>query len=58
MIPKVETALHALNDGVPQAVITNLAGLRTGDRMNVECDMVGKYVARAVELSGIVNRES
>lgn len=29
MIPKVETALHALEDGVPQAVITNLAGLRT-----------------------------
>jgi len=27
MIPKVETALKALSDGVPQAVITNLAGL-------------------------------
>lgn len=29
MIPKVETALHALDDGIPQVVITNLAGLRT-----------------------------
>jgi acetylglutamate kinase len=29
MIPKVETALHALDDGIPQAVITNLTGLRT-----------------------------
>ncbi len=27
MIPKVETALKALSDGVPQSVITNLAGL-------------------------------
>lgn len=30
MIPKVQTALHALDDGVEQSVITNLAGLRTG----------------------------
>jgi acetylglutamate kinase len=29
MIPKVETALKVLDDGVPQAVITNLSGLRT-----------------------------
>jgi riboflavin synthase len=29
---------------------TNLRGRRAGDRVNVECDMVGKYVARAVEL--------
>lgn len=29
MIPKVRTALHALNDGVKQAVITNLKGLQT-----------------------------
>ncbi|GIL09037.1 MAG: acetylglutamate kinase [Chloroflexota bacterium] len=28
MIPKVQTALHALEGGVPQAVITNLAGLQ------------------------------
>ena len=29
MIPKVQTALHVLESGVPQAVITNLAGLRS-----------------------------
>jgi riboflavin synthase len=28
---------------------TNLSSLRGGDRVNLECDMVGKYVARAVE---------
>jgi acetylglutamate kinase len=30
MIPKVQTALQALARGVPQAVITNLAGIRSG----------------------------
>jgi riboflavin synthase len=30
---------------------TNLSARATGDRVNLECDMVGKYVARAVELS-------
>jgi riboflavin synthase len=29
---------------------TNLRSRRAGDRVNIECDMVGKYVARAVEL--------
>jgi riboflavin synthase alpha subunit len=29
---------------------TNLPSLRVGSRVNLECDMVGKYVARAVEL--------
>jgi len=29
---------------------TNLSSLRSGDRVNLEGDMVGKYVARAVEL--------
>ena len=29
---------------------TNLKGAAVGDRVNIECDMVGKYVARAVEL--------
>ena len=33
---------------------TNLSSLRVGDRVNLECDMVGKYVARAVE--GFRNR--
>lgn len=30
MIPKVQTALQALERGVPEAVITNLAGIRSG----------------------------
>jgi riboflavin synthase len=29
---------------------TSLSSLRAGDPVNLECDMVGKYVARAVEL--------
>ena len=31
---------------------TNLKRAQNGDRVNLECDMVGKYVARAVELAG------
>ena len=30
---------------------TALASLSAGDRVNVECDMVGKYVARSMELA-------
>ncbi len=30
---------------------TTLCTLRVGDRVNLECDMVGKYVARAAELA-------
>jgi riboflavin synthase len=29
---------------------TNLAALREGAAVNLECDMIGKYVARAVKL--------
>jgi riboflavin synthase len=29
---------------------TNLSWLRPGDAVNLECDMIGKYVARTVEL--------
>jgi riboflavin synthase len=29
---------------------TNLKGARAGDAVNLECDMIGKYVARAAEL--------
>lgn len=29
---------------------TNLGSARVGDPVNLECDMIGKYVARAVEL--------
>jgi riboflavin synthase len=31
---------------------TNLRAARAGDRVNLECDMVGKYVLRAMELRG------
>jgi riboflavin synthase len=31
---------------------TNLKTLHVGDRVNLECDMVGKYVLRAVEVMG------
>ena len=30
---------------------TTLRTLRSGDRVNLECDMVGKYVARAAEIA-------
>jgi riboflavin synthase len=29
---------------------TNLSSVRAGDRVNLECDMLGKYVVRAAEL--------
>ena len=32
---------------------TNLRGIRTHDRVNLECDMVGKYVVRAAQLAGL-----
>jgi riboflavin synthase len=32
---------------------TNLKTLQVSDRVNLECDMVGKYVARAAELAGL-----
>ena len=28
---------------------TNLAAIQPGDRVNIECDMVGKYVVKAAE---------
>jgi len=31
---------------------TNLCARQPGDRVNIECDVVGKYVARAVEIFG------
>lgn len=33
---------------------TNFHTLKSGDPVNLECDILGKYVARLVELSGIV----
>jgi riboflavin synthase len=32
---------------------TNLHALQVHDRVNLECDMVGKYVVRAAELAGL-----
>ena len=32
---------------------TNLRQVRLRDRVNLECDMVGKYVVRAAELAGL-----
>jgi riboflavin synthase len=32
---------------------TNLKAVRVGDRVNLECDMVGKYVLRALELISV-----
>jgi riboflavin synthase len=32
---------------------TNLRELKAGDRVNLECDMIGKYVARTMELAGL-----
>src|SRR5262249_49321055 len=36
---------------------TNLKACRKHDAVNIECDMVGKYVARAVELAGLTTRK-
>ena len=32
---------------------TNLRAVKLRDRVNLECDMIGKYVARAIELAGL-----
>jgi riboflavin synthase len=32
---------------------TNLGAIKIRDRVNLECDMVGKYVVRAAELAGL-----
>jgi riboflavin synthase len=32
---------------------TNLGRITIRDRVNLECDMVGKYVIRAAELAGL-----
>jgi riboflavin synthase len=53
----VSLTVATLGDGRFEVMIipftwehTNLSGLQAGDRVNLECDMVGKYVARAAEL--------
>ena len=35
---------------------TTLGSLKEGDKVNLECDMIGKYVARALELSDHARR--
>jgi len=54
----ISLTVAALHDGRFEVMIvpftwshTNLPWLRAGDRVNLECDMMGKYVARAVEIS-------
>ena len=37
---------------------TNLSAARAGDRVNLECDMVGKYVVRAIEVAGLIVEKS
>jgi riboflavin synthase len=32
---------------------TNIKSMRIRDRVNLECDMIGKYVVRAAELAGL-----
>ena len=51
----ISLTIAALRDGEFDVMIipftwqhTNLASLKTGDRVNLECDMIGKYVARAL----------
>ena len=40
------------------AAVTTLAGKRSGDRLNLETDMIGKYVLRALSLSQSSNNTS
>ena len=54
----VSLTVAALRDGEFDVMIvpftwdhTNLPALRTRDRVNLECDIVGKYVARAAEVA-------
>ena len=35
---------------------TNLHALKRGDAVNLECDILGKYVARAIQAAGILPR--
>jgi riboflavin synthase len=37
---------------------TNLSSRQTGDRVNIECDMIGKYVARGRELEEVKGQMS
>jgi riboflavin synthase len=37
---------------------TTMSSLRAGDSVNLECDMIGKYVVRSLEVAGIRSQES
>jgi riboflavin synthase len=54
-IDGVSLTIARLGDGAFDVMIipftwanTSLSSLKVGDRVNIECDMIGKYVARAV----------
>ncbi len=36
---------------------TTLGGLKRGDKVNIECDVLGKYVARASEIAALPERK-
>jgi riboflavin synthase len=59
----VSLTVAALRDGAFDVMIipftwekTALSSLGAGDRVNIECDMIGKYVARSLELAEDVGR--
>jgi len=54
----VSLTIARLGEGVFDVMIipftwanTSLSSLNAGDRVNIECDMIGKYVARSLELA-------
>lgn len=60
----ISLTVAALHDGRFDVMVipftmehTNLGAIQRGDRVNLECDMVGKYVVRAVELAGLKAHE-
>lgn len=59
----VSLTIAALHDGTFDVMIipftwahTNLRALQAGERVNLECDMIGKYVARAAEQLATASR--
>jgi riboflavin synthase alpha subunit len=61
----ISLTIAALHDGRFDAMIipftwahTNLRALQAGERVNLECDMIGKYVARAAEQLATASRSA
>jgi riboflavin synthase len=59
----VSLTIAGLGDHVFEVMIipftwanTALSSLKAGDRVNIECDMIGKYVARSLELADDAGR--